>query len=659
MCRLATVSAMPPATSGYPHLHGDTLVFVAEDDVWTAPVDGGRAYRLTADGVPGGAAPDLAGRRAAWRGRPGASGRAEVFVADGRRRGRAAADLLGRPAPRCRRLDAGGRGARRERGRAAARRADLGVRHPGRRRHPAAPARSGPLSDLALSRRRPGGAALGHHDPRRWRGGSATAAARRASCGGTPEGAGEFVRLAAEIDGHLDAPMLVGDRHRLPRPTTRAGATSTRSTRTAPTCAATPTTAAPGAPAFYARHAAPTAPGSSTSRPGELWLLDDLDARAPPARRPARRPAHRPRAAPRSRRGEWLRPCGPDRTGRASVVSVRGTVHRLTHRDGPARTLLADPGRPGPAGRAAGRRPRGLGRRRATARTPCCVAPLDPRADDAPPLRRRVRRARPGAELARRARTARASRSPRTTAGCCCSTRRRARSASWPAAPTARSPTSRSRRTALAGLPRPGRAGPQPDRPWCGWPTARPVRGHRAPVRDADPVFTLDGKHLAFLSLRSFDPIYDEHAFDLTFPASWRPFLVPLAARTPVAVRREPGRAPGLARPTRRPEDPPALRPDRSRRGRAPRTAAAEPRRRRRTRAPPEVVVDVEGLADAGGADPGRRGPLPRDARGQGLPALVPPPGRRACSATAARAPTRSRTGPCWSATTSPAASST
>ena len=36
----------------FPHLRGDTLVFVAENDVWTAPVAGGRAYRLTADEVP-------------------------------------------------------------------------------------------------------------------------------------------------------------------------------------------------------------------------------------------------------------------------------------------------------------------------------------------------------------------------------------------------------------------------------------------------------------------------------------------------------------------------------------------------------------------------------------------------------------------------------
>ena len=75
---------------------------------------------------------------------------------------------------------------------------------------------------------------------------------------------------------------------------------------------------------------------------------------------------------------------------------------------------------------------------------------------------------------------------------------------------------------------------------------------------DADPVFTLDGKHLAFLSLRSFDPIYDEHAFDLTFPASWRPFLVPLGARTPSPFGASPDGRP-VSPEDDKPEDPPAL----------------------------------------------------------------------------------------------------
>jgi tricorn protease len=50
---------------------------------------------------------------------------------------------------------------------------------------------------------------------------------------------------------------------------------------------------------------------------------------------------------------------------------------------------------------------------------------------------------------------------------------------------------------------------------------------------DSDPVFTVDGKHLAFLSERNFDPMYDAHVFDLSFPHGARPFLVPLAATTP------------------------------------------------------------------------------------------------------------------------------
>ena len=30
-----------------PHIAGDTLVFVTEDDIWTAPIGGGIARRLT------------------------------------------------------------------------------------------------------------------------------------------------------------------------------------------------------------------------------------------------------------------------------------------------------------------------------------------------------------------------------------------------------------------------------------------------------------------------------------------------------------------------------------------------------------------------------------------------------------------------------------
>jgi tricorn protease len=49
---------------------------------------------------------------------------------------------------------------------------------------------------------------------------------------------------------------------------------------------------------------------------------------------------------------------------------------------------------------------------------------------------------------------------------------------------------------------------------------------------DTEPAFTTDGLYLAFLSRRTFDPIYDAHSLDLSFPFGSRPYLVPLAAET-------------------------------------------------------------------------------------------------------------------------------
>jgi tricorn protease len=50
---------------------------------------------------------------------------------------------------------------------------------------------------------------------------------------------------------------------------------------------------------------------------------------------------------------------------------------------------------------------------------------------------------------------------------------------------------------------------------------------------DTDPVFTLDGLYLAFLSRRSFDPVYDAQLFDMSFPYGARPYVVTLGALTP------------------------------------------------------------------------------------------------------------------------------
>ncbi len=50
---------------------------------------------------------------------------------------------------------------------------------------------------------------------------------------------------------------------------------------------------------------------------------------------------------------------------------------------------------------------------------------------------------------------------------------------------------------------------------------------------DESPAFDPEGKYLYFLSRRAFDPIYDSHVFDLGFPRGLQPCLIPLAANTP------------------------------------------------------------------------------------------------------------------------------
>lgn len=66
------------------------------------------------------------------------------------------------------------------------------------------------------------------------------------------------------------------------------------------------------------------------------------------------------------------------------------------------------------------------------------------------------------------------------------------------------------------------------------------THGHHEPValtddrfHDFSPVFTGDGKYVAFLSNRTFDPHYDSYEFALSFTGATRPWLIPLAATEP------------------------------------------------------------------------------------------------------------------------------
>jgi tricorn protease len=43
---------MPVGYLRFPDVHDDLVTFCAADDLWLAPLDGGRAWRLTSDEAP-------------------------------------------------------------------------------------------------------------------------------------------------------------------------------------------------------------------------------------------------------------------------------------------------------------------------------------------------------------------------------------------------------------------------------------------------------------------------------------------------------------------------------------------------------------------------------------------------------------------------------
>lgn len=58
--------------------------------------------------------------------------------------------------------------------------------------------------------------------------------------------------------------------------------------------------------------------------------------------------------------------------------------------------------------------------------------------------------------------------------------------------------------------------------------------------RDYSPSFDPQGRWLYFLSLRTYDPVYDSVQFEMSFPRAARPYLVALRAGGPAPFEREP-----------------------------------------------------------------------------------------------------------------------
>ncbi len=315
----------------YPHIQGDLLTFVADDDVWLAPADGGRAWRLSAEGASVSyprLSPDA--RTVAWTttrddaseiyvaGVDGSGYRRLTYWGDGRTRVTGwnddgeilAISATGQPARFLTWAHAvpvtGGTPRRLEFGPAG----DITAH--------------GPVTVLLTSTQ---------HEPAHWKRYRGGTSGRLWVRDGE---AGEFTRILAGLPGQVTSPMLAGGRvvflsdHEgtgnlyscdldgsgLRRHTDHDG--------------------------FYARNPSTDGTRIVYHVAGEVWVLDDLAAE--PRRIEVTSGSPSAARVPRLiSAADHLGALSCDQTGQASVVEVRGTVHWLTHRDGPARALAVDP----------------------------------------------------------------------------------------------------------------------------------------------------------------------------------------------------------------------------------------------------------------------------------------------------------------------------
>ncbi|MGW1064518.1 S41 family peptidase [Streptomyces aureus] len=509
----------------FPHLHGELVVFTAEDDIWAAPLDGGgRAWRVSADNVPVShprISPD--GTTVAWTStRDGAP---EVH----------AASLDGGPAKR---LTYWGSAKTQVRGwtpdgqvLALSTEGQASLRRTWARSvpldgGPATVLPYGPVGDVAHGA---GGvvllsAPMGREAAwwKRYRGGTA------GKLWIDRDGDGAFVRLHEDLDGNIEYPFWAGERIAFLSDHEGVGALYSSLGDGSDLRRHTPVDS------FYARHAATDGTRVVYVAAGELRILDDLDG-AEPRRLDVRLGGQRtdqqshPISASR-----WFSAAAPDHTGRGSAVSVRGAVHWVTHRSGPTRALADGQG-------VRARLPRAF---RAEGEEHV-VWVTDAEGDDALEFAPATGVA-PGATPRRIA----AGALGRVLGLAVAPDGSRAAVASHDGRVLLVERESgevrevdRSEDGEVTGLVF------SPDSAWLAWshPGPRPLRQLRlanttdlsvteaTPLRFRDyaPAFTLDGKHLAFLSARAFDPVYDEHVFDLAFVGGSRPYLITLAATTP------------------------------------------------------------------------------------------------------------------------------
>ncbi|MEV6123549.1 S41 family peptidase [Streptomyces sp. NPDC052077] len=546
-----------------PHLSGDRLCFVAEDDLWLAPLDGpGRAWRLTVDRARTGPprfSPD--GRLIAYTSWRGPAPEVRLVPVDG-----GPGEQLthwGSPDTRVRGWSPPGPGPGDGAVLAVASQGEpfshltrayklVPGGGPGRRL-PWGPVTDIQTADLGGERRTLLLTGTPPHEPAAW---------KRYRGGATGRLWLHGRRLLADLGGHLEAPMFVGDRI--------AFLSDHEGVGNLYSCAhdGSGLRRHTDHDAFYARHAASDGTRVVYQCAGDLWLVDDLAPDARPRRLDVRLSG--PRAGRRTYQVPAARHVGGvsvDETGRASAVVVRGSLYWLTHHDGPARAIADTPGvrvrlpeMLGASGRVAyvtdadgedaveiaglpratgGRAPRRtasgrLGRVLEMVSDPegerLAVASHDGRlllldvsegdaevaeALDAVATGRPTDPGAPGA--------------PEGDAGG--EVVELVRSANGPVRDLAFSPDGAWLTWSHPGIGRSLRQIRMARLNDPGGPLVVDVTDGR--FEDENPVFTRDGRYLAFLSWRGFDPVYDVHTGDLSFPLGCRPYLVPLSSATP------------------------------------------------------------------------------------------------------------------------------
>ncbi|MEW2547812.1 S41 family peptidase [Streptomyces sp. NPDC047002] len=555
----------------FPHLHEDLVCFAAEDDIWIAPVAPAgsraeRAWRLTVDRTrvgPPRFSPD--GRHIAytnWRSLDPEIHLAPVDGGPARRLtywGSTDTRVCGWSAPDPREPGSGEPQilAVSSHGQPFSYYSwAYGVPLDG---SPGGKLPWGPVSDLAVGdvcgeRRTLLLTGTPPHEPAAW---------KRYRGGATGRLWLHGERLLAGIGGHLACPMIVGDR--VAFLSDHEGVGNLYSCRPDGTGLLRHT----DHDAFYARHASTDGRRVVYQCAGEVWLVDALTRDARPRRLDIRlggqRAGRRAYQVPAARH---LGALSVDTTGRASAVSVRGSLYWLTHRDGPARTIADTPG-------VRVRLPAMLGAGGRVAYVTDAegddaveIAYLPRASGDRPPRRLaagllgRVHEMEPDPEGAR---VAIATHDGRLLLLDVSDQPPPEEPAPGAEAPAADAPAADGRGAGPWGVTEIVRSlnGPvtdlafSPDGTWITWSqpgigrSLRQIRMARiggagaadaAPAvvdvtdgrfEDENPVFTSDGRYLAFLSWRGFDPVYDVHTGDLSFPLGCRPYLVPLSSATP------------------------------------------------------------------------------------------------------------------------------